>query len=165
MRSIRETEEFQRGRRGEQIVADWLKRRECYIIPSYDYAGEDGDKAPKLAGLWRGHPVPDLDCARNGNRFWVEVKTKKEAVLWRRDNELRHGIETRLLEHYQTVESISGCPCYLFIFEESTGCLIAETLMNLGKPYIGTDRGTPMAYWPRAAFRQLDWIGVAVNGA
>src|SRR5579859_7467257 len=109
MRNIRESEEWQRGRAGELAVAEWLMRRECYVIPSYDYAGEDGDKPPKLQSMWRGHPVPDLDVSRDGIRFWVEVKTKKEAVLWRKTNELRHGIERRLLEHYQTVEAISGC--------------------------------------------------------
>jgi hypothetical protein len=155
---LRDSEEFRRGRSGEEIVADWLKKRECYIIPSYDYSGEDGDKAPKLQGLWEGHPVPDLDCSRNGHRFWVEVKTKEKPVLWRRDNELRHGIELRLLEHYQTVQMISGCPCYLFIFEELSGHLLAETLGRLGEPYTGTDRGRKMAYWPRDRFRILGRI-------
>lgn len=164
MSQFRESSEFQRGRRGEQVVAEWLKKRGCYIIPSYDYAGENGDKAPKLQGLWEGHPVPDLDCSRNGHRFWVEVKTKKEPVLWRRDNELRHGIELRLLEHYQTVQLISGCPCYLFIFEELSCCLLAETLGTLGEPRTGTDRGRKMAYWPRAAFRPLDRIATPDEG-
>lgn len=150
--------EFKRGRAGELIVADWLKKRECYVIPSYNYSGSDGDKAPKLEGLWHGHPVPDLDVSRNGNRFWVEVKTKEKAVLWRMTGELRHGIEFRLLEHYKTVQMISGSPCWLFVYEESTHWLLAERLDVLGEPHTGTDRGRKMAYWPRCRFRQLDRI-------
>jgi hypothetical protein len=158
MTSLRETAEFKRGRAGEQIVAGWLKRHECYVIPSYDYAGQDGSKAPRLDGLWTGHPVPDLDVSRNGNRFWVEVKTKERPVLWRMTNELRHGIELRLLEHYRTVEAISGSPCYLFIYEETSRWLLCQLISELGEPCTGTDRGTRMAYWPRRLFRELDRI-------
>ena len=32
--AFRETGEFQRGRVAEQIVANWLMRRDCYVIPS-----------------------------------------------------------------------------------------------------------------------------------
>lgn len=158
MNSLTESPEFQRGRAGEQIVADWLKRRGCYVIPSYDYTGENGNKAPRLQGLWIGHPVPDLDVSRNGNRFWVEVKTKANPVLWRKTGEWRHGIDARLLEHYRTVEALTGCPCYLFIYEESTGWLLCQLLNELGEPSMGTDRGTLMAYWARRCFRQLEQI-------
>jgi hypothetical protein len=158
MTAIRERPEFQRGRQGEHVVAAWLKQRGCFVIPSYDYSGEDGDKAPLLQGLWEGYPVPDLDVARNGNRFWVEVKTKERPVEWRKTGELRHGIELRLLQHYRTVQTISGSPCWLFIYEESTRWLLAQTLGQLGQPSIGTDRGTPMAYWARVCFRELDRI-------
>lgn len=155
MTDLRESREYQRGRAGELIVARWLKERECYVIPSYDYSGKDGNKAPRLEGLWTGHPVPDLDVARSGHRFWVEVKTKWEAALWRQTGELRHGIELRLLEHYQAVEKISGCPCWLFIYEESTGHLLAQTITKLGQPHTGTALGKRMAYWPRVKFRHL----------
>jgi hypothetical protein len=158
MKDFRETDEFQRGRAGERIVADWLKRRGCYLIPSYDYAGENGDKAPKLQGTWCGYPVPDLDCARNGDRFWVEVKTKGEPAFWRKTGELRHGIELRLLESYQSVELITGTPCWLFIYEESSRWLLAQLLGKLASPSIGTDRGRKMAYWSRSIFRPLEQL-------
>lgn len=74
-----------------------------------------------------------------------------------------HGIELRLMEHYETVQAISGCPCYLFIFEESSGWLLSERLDALGKPVsIGSDgRGKKIAYWFRSQFRELDRIGGA----
>jgi hypothetical protein len=164
MRGIRQSDEFKRGRAGEQVVAGWLKQRECYVIPSYDYAGENGDKSPKLQGLWRGHPVPDLDVARNGTRFWVEVKTKDKPGEWLNapgGPQYTHGIDLRLLEHYDTVQKISGCPCYLFIYEENTGWLLTERLDALGKPVsIGSDgRGKKIAFWFRTQFRELEQVG------
>jgi hypothetical protein len=158
VKDFRETAEYQRGRRGELIVAGWLKRRDCHVIPSYDYAGENGDKAPKLQGLWTGYPVPDLDVCRNGNRFWVEVKTKKEPTLTWKTGSLDHGIDYRLVEHYRTVQLISGCPCWIFIYEELSCWLIAQRLDTLGDPRVATSLGKRMAYWPRASFRELERI-------
>lgn len=156
----RESDEFKRGHAAELAVADWLKRRDCYVIPSYDYAGEDGDKAPKLQGLWKGYPVPDLDVSKNGDRFWVEVKSKASAVLFRKTGDLRHGIELRLLEHYITVQAISGSPCWLFIYEEDTSWLLSQSLRTLGKPVdVGSDgRGKKIAFWNRPQFRQLEQL-------
>ena len=160
---FRERDEFKRGHTAELIVADWLKRRDCYVIPSYDYAGENGDKAPRLQGLWTGYPVPDLDVSKKGNRFWVEVKSKGYSPVW--DNapggpQHTHGIELRLLEHYRTVQLISGSPCWLFIYEEDTSWLLSQALHVLGKPKsVGSDgRGKKIAYWFRAQFHQLEQL-------
>lgn len=152
---LRESDEFIRGAAGEKRVAAWFQDRGWFVIPSYDYAGSNGDKAPRLQGLSDAYAVPDLDIAKSGCRRWVEVKTKKEAVLWRKTQELRHGIEIRLLDQYQRVQKITGTDCWLAIYEESTGELMAQELNLLGTPYGGTDRGRPMAYWPRAWFRHL----------
>lgn len=150
--NIRETREFLRGRAGEQIVAPWLMERGWFVIPSYDYAGEGGDKPPRLQGLPASHPVPDLDISRDGKRRWVEVKTKTDSVEWRITGELRHGIEYRLFKHYVTVERITGSECWLAILEESTGDLLGQTFTELGQPYTGTALGKRMAYWGRRKF-------------
>src|SRR5690606_34450197 len=76
--AFRETAEFQRGRTGERLVAELLQSRGWYVIPSYDYSGEDGDKPPRLQGLREAFPVPDLAIARDGIRSWAGVKTKAE---------------------------------------------------------------------------------------
>jgi len=160
VRKVRESEEFRRGRVAEQLVAGWLKRRDCFIIPSYDYAGENGDKPPRLQGLWHGYPVPDLDVCKKGDRFWVEVKSKKSAVEWQKTGELRHGVELRLLEHYRLVTTISGSPCWLFIYEENTSWLLSQALHVLGRPVsTGNDRrGKTIAFWNRTQFIELERI-------
>jgi hypothetical protein len=150
--------EFLRGRAGERVVAAWLMKRGCYVIPSYDYGGEDGDKAPALQGLWTGHPVPDLDVSHGGNRFWVEVKTKREPTFHRISGTYQHGINNRLIKHYREVQSITGCPCWLFIYEELSCWLLGELLDVLGMPRVAKCFGTPMAYWPRERFRELEQI-------
>jgi hypothetical protein len=147
--------EFARGRAGEQVVAAWLQERGWYVIPSYDYCGEDGNKAPKLMGLRTSYPVPDLDVARNGVRRWVEVKTKTAASLFRKTNSLDHGIEHRLYESYLRVAAETGTECWIAVYETSTGDLLCQRLTELGEPRKSTMNGAPMAYWPRARFSVL----------
>ena len=60
-------------------MSDQLQARGWHVIPSYDYSGEDGCKAPRMQGVDSWFTLPDLDIARNGKRFWVEVKAKGKA--------------------------------------------------------------------------------------
>jgi hypothetical protein len=55
---------FVRGRSSEQRVAQLLQKRGWFVIPSYDYASEDGNKAPKLQGQLGSHMIPDLDVSK-----------------------------------------------------------------------------------------------------
>lgn len=151
---FRELETFKVGRGGEQVVAKWLMERGWYVIPSYDYAGEDGDKAPRLQGYRVGHPVPDLDCAKDGNRRWVEVKTKTTTIFWRKTQKHQHGIDMPLLQHYRTVQAITGTPVWVAIYEEFSGCLLANTIDALGEPRVGRNNmdGKLLANWDRDKF-------------
>lgn len=157
--ALRDRPEFARGRAGEQLVARWLQECGWYVIPSYDYCGEDGNKAPRLMGFRTSHPVPDLDISRDGIRRWVEVKTKTAASLFRKTNSLDHGIEYRLYESYLRVAAETGTECWLAIYETSTGDLIAQSLALLGEPRVSLMDGRRMAYWPRDRFRTLHHFG------
>ena len=119
--SFRESDEFQRGRNGELRVAEILQRKGWSVIPSYDYSGSEGDMAPRLQGLTRGYPVPDLDVSREGQRLWVEVKTKARPDWTRKTQRLEHGIPLRHYEAYCEVERITGTPVWLCVIEESSG--------------------------------------------
>ena len=159
MTTFRERPEFLRGRAGEQRVAAWLQERGWYVIPSYDYIGENGDKAPRMAGTAAEYPVPDLDISRAGERRWAEVKTKYAATLTRKTQTFDHGINSRHLDAYRKVQEITGDDCWIMIYEESTGRLIGQSLTVLGEPRRATSLGVPMAYWPRARFCQLHRFG------
>ena len=152
---FRERDEFKRGRTAEQLVAQWLTEQGWYVIPSYDYGGTNGDKAPSLIGLLNSYAVPDLDISRAGVRRWVEVKLKAGADWTHITQQFEHGIHYRLLEHYRNVELITGSECWLAIYEENSSWLIGQSLAKLGDPRRSTMNGTPMAYWPQAAFRRL----------
>src|SRR5690606_40649353 len=100
--AFREKEEFRRGRNGERLVAELLQSRGWYVIPSYDYSGEDGDKPPRLQGAVDAFPLPDLDVARDGQRRWAEVKTKKRA-------------DYRSEEHTSELQSRENLVCRLLL--------------------------------------------------
>lgn len=154
---FRETAEFKRGRNGERLVADLLRRKGWYVIPSYDYSGEDGDKAPKLEGLRDRFPVPDLDVAKDGDRRWAEVKTKAAATYTRITGRYEHGIPKRHYDAYREVQRITGCEVWLFVYEEDTGEVLCGKLDELAKQrreYAGDkmSRGG-MVFFPRDAFQ------------
>jgi len=155
--AFRASDNFLRGRSGERVVATMVQERGCFVVPSYDYAGEDGNKAPKMEGARVSYVLPDLDVSKNGSRYWVEVKTKGAATLHRKTGRLEHGISKRHYEHYQQVQAISGCPVWLFVVEEDDGLVLCERLDVLSKGarfYEGPKMGwAGMVFFPRSAFR------------
>jgi hypothetical protein len=158
-----ERPEFLRGRDAEQRVARWLQERGWFVIPSYDYSGEDGQKAPRLQGLKAGHAVPDLDVARDGKRKWIEVKAKGRANVrrdsyWGGPNIPEHGVEMPNYRDYLEVKRITGDEVWIAIYEEDTGLLLVAEIDALGKPRIGTWLGKTIANWPRRRFRLMpEW--------
>lgn len=157
MVDFKDRPEFLRGRSGERVVADWLQARGWWIVPSYDYSGEDDNKAPKLQGLDEGLVIPDLDIARHGKRMWAEVKTKAAATFYRKLQRDEHGINRRLWCHYHRVQEITGTHVWVFVVEETTQMLLAESLDILDRDkreYDGGKMGRGgMVFWPRSSFR------------
>lgn len=154
--------EFWRGRSGEKVVAALLNRRGFFVVPSYDYSGED-DKAPKMHGPDADHVLPDLDLARLGRRYWGEVKTKAEPTFHRLTGRWEHGICLRLWREYWRVQEITGAPVYLFVYEESSGDVLTRSLAKLDaakRVYAGGRMGRHgMVFFPRSAFHLLANIG------
>lgn len=145
----------------------WLQMRGWYVIPSYDYSGEGGAKAPKLQGLKAAFPVPDLDVCRFGVRRWVEVKTKEAADFTYKTGRFEHGIEH--FDDYVRVAEETGTGAWLAIYELSTKALLLQSFAKLGAPRRSVMNGRRMAFWPRDAFDMAatiddtdDWFGDAV---
>ena len=145
MTTLRDTAEYALGHTGEERVAGLLRRSGWFVIPSYNYSGEEGNKAPRLQGALRAYVIPDLDCARDGVRNWVEVKTKTAATLTYDPMEIRpysfqearemglpgrleHGISERHANSYAEVQRITGDQVLLVIYERSTGDVLWATL-------------------------------------
>lgn len=158
MSSLHDREEFKRGRIGERIVALIMRSCGYFVIPSYDYGGSDGNKAPKMQGPKLALVIPDLDVVRGGKRHWVEVKTKGRADFTRMTAQLEHGIDLRHYEHYQRVEAESGCDVVVSVFEESTGDVLAATLRRISRvgrlsPRFNCGQGG--YFWPRSVMTPI----------
>lgn len=152
---LRHTPEFLRGREGEQRIAEFLKQRGWYIIPSYDYSGPDGDKAPKIQGAHEGIVLPDLGIARSGRLKWAEVKTKHAPTFTIQTHTTDHGIGYRNWLHYRRCQQETGAHVWLFILEECSQEILFQSLDVLGRGRVYTgdrmDRGG-MMFWQRDAF-------------
>jgi hypothetical protein len=145
------------GRSVELTVSEWLKARGWYVIPSYDYSGNDRDKAPRLQGIADAFPVPDLDTGKAGERRWVEVKAKDSASFTHKTGRYEHGIEH--YDDYVKVAEITGTSAWLAIVETTTvresrsrwgerGRLWVQSFEKLGPPRRSGILGKRMAYWP-----------------
>lgn len=165
MTSFRERPEFIQGRTGEQRVARFLQERGYFVIPSYDYSGEDNNKAPKMQGAKTAYVIPDLDVCREGRRRWVEVKTKTRADFTRVTGRLEHGLQRAHFDAYISVQQQTGCEVSIAILElqpiERLLVAPVDQLAPLARQ--ATMQGKPMLFFPRAAFYEydLDAEGVA----
>lgn len=155
--AFRQSPKFLRGRSGEKHVAELLQASGWYVIPSYDYTGEE-NKAPKMQGLASNFVIPDLDTAKDGKRKWAEVKTKAAPTLHRVTNTLEHGIDRCHYDSYLEIERITGCAVWLFVYEEDSQCVLFNSLANLkskARFYTGDKmRRGGMVFFPRVAFKE-----------
>lgn len=151
---FRETAEFKKGDAGQREVARWFQRRGCHITPSYDYSGDNGDKAPKMQGFYTSYVIPDLDISRDGKRKWIEVKTYERPTFTRMTGRNEHGICLRHWKHYREVERITGTKVILCINEKCSGELLFASLDRLSKDTrIGILKGKETIFFPRNNFR------------
>lgn len=155
--------EFKIGRACELAVAEYMQQRGWFVIPSYDYAGLDHDKPPRLQGLRTAYPVPDLDLAMDGKRRWLEVKAKASARMYRKLGVYQHGIHN--YDHYLEVQKQTGTEVWLAIVEYTTvqtadefgeeGLLLLQSLDRLGRPQEGSIFGRRTWFWPRDSFHRF----------
>lgn len=156
-----QTENWIKGHNGERLIGDLLREGDWYVIPSYDYSGED-DKAPRLQGLKECLVIPDLDICKNGTRRWAEVKTKTKADWTHITQRLEHGFPLRHYQDYFKVQRETGTEVWLFIYEESTGDVLYAKINDLDsikRIYDGDkmDRGGTV-FFPRDAFKL--WMNI-----
>lgn len=119
------------GRLGEELVCGWFRSRGWGTIPSYEYTGKNGTKAPRLMFRNHGLVLPDMDLARSGQRVWAELKTYKETASNRVHGIQVHGFERRLYEDYLSVELETGCKVVLFVLQYGDGKLLVAGLSAL----------------------------------
>lgn len=123
------------GRRWEKAVAGWLQSRGWFLLPVYDYSGEDGNKAPKLHGANGGVVVPDLLAAHpRRNAKWVEVKYRNHAVEFRRDRTIVTGkVPWRHWNHYLRTEQLTGIPVWLVFVQDVESEIVGGPIKALAQ--------------------------------
>lgn len=155
-----QTQEFRKEANGEQVIKNLLIQNGWLIIPSYAYTGPGDDKAPRMEGMNTYYIIPDLDICKLGTRRWIEVKTKEAADFTRITQRLEHGIPLRHYYHYFEVQKATGCPVWLFVYEQKAGVILYASLNSLiysVRKYTGDkmNRGG-MAFFPRDSFTNWD---------
>jgi len=140
MRNENFSEQLQFGNDGELLIMDLLIGDGFHVIPTFDYKTAF-NKAPLLHSLDHSISPPDLDCAKDGSRFWVEVK-RYPLSPWNRTVGCNvHGLQKRKYEDYKAVESVTGTPVFLAVLEgkreekdesrETTGVVLYARLAEL----------------------------------
>ena len=131
-KGFRQSAEYQRGHWAERLVLAYLQSVEgWFCIPSYDFCGQDEEKAPRLQGRKESHVLPDLDMSRRGVRRWGEVKFKSTATWHRNTQKWEHGIPRRHFDDYLKVQEITGCKVWLYVFQEDSEHLLYASLDRL----------------------------------
>jgi hypothetical protein len=152
------------GNFGEAVWARILAASGLGYIPLCNI--ETG-RAPVIEGR---NPIvlPDFEVVDAAFNVYLESKAKTTSVLWRRQNQERHGIDRKSWVAYVKAAAVSGKPCGLGIIElfreqqahqqTWSGSVLIETLRNLGPPIVGEPEYDQrhMVYWPRKLFCDLD---------
>ena len=114
------------GRKAEALVEAQVSASGWRYIADRQF--RDG-RAPMIQGDEDGNIRPDFSVSKAGDSVWIEVKGKTDSHP--HAGVERHGIDLPNWQHYNQVASHSGMPCWLFVYEKSTGCLLCADLNDL----------------------------------
>lgn len=112
------------GQEGEHIVGQILLDEGVTLLPLYQF--QDIEKAPLIYAGETKYAAPDLTCFKDGQGWFVEVKSKRRWVKF--TGELETGLDQRKYDIYKQVQETTGLPVYLcfrHIEEEPTGIYYA----------------------------------------
>jgi Holliday junction resolvase len=120
-----ESSHYERGSIGEQNVGVFLKRNGWAVLPAHEC---NPGNAALLQGADDSFVLPDLLSFNSRQRIWAESKVKEKSQLYRKRNEYRHCIDEYNYKEYLAVQSLTGIPVWVFIYEEDTQKLIRAPL-------------------------------------
>lgn len=123
------------ARECEVAIGDFLRARNWWAIPSYDFSDKGDDKAPKMLAP-RGRfdlVLPDLQCFRDGKQRWFEIKRKTRSDHYRIGGYAVTGMSLRLFEHYRRIEKETKSDVVIVFVHETEGEVRGDTLSNLEK--------------------------------
>lgn len=149
----------QLGKFGEAFWKKAFVSSEMRYIPLCNI--EDGG-APLAKGA-NGFILPDFEIQGRGGTAYVDSKVKSHPVLFRKTNQLRHGIDRKNWEAYKKAGIAGNKSCGLAIVElfrdeenkDWSGQLLVESFSGLGFPTVGTSTQAHMVYWSWKQFENL----------
>ena len=68
------------GRAAEKRVSNHLQSEGWFVVPSYDYTGSDGEKAPRMYGASRSYIIPDLDVSRGAGKKGLPPPSRSDFI-------------------------------------------------------------------------------------
>jgi len=135
------------ARESEEMVGAFLRSRGWWCIPTYDFSGKGDNKAPKLLAPV-GEPslvLPDLQCFRDGERRWYEVKRKSSAASYRIGGYPTTGISQRHFDQYLRVQDETRSEVVIVFVHEHEAEIRGDTLDGLERSaYSHTYGGSAM---------------------
>lgn len=117
---------FDLGDKAEALVEAQIRASGWRYVADRQF--RDG-RAPMIQGEKDDNIRPDFSVSKAGESAWIEVKGKNK--YHPHEGEKRHGIDLPNWRHYNRVSSLTGVPCWLFVYERSTGTLLCQDLDNL----------------------------------
>lgn len=113
------------GKEFEDMFARYLISRGWFVTPKYLFC-EEG--APLLIGKDNKYAIPDIDCAKNGKRLWVECKRKAKMKKYPATG---YPVSNHLC--YKKVQEITGDQVYIVFWDESVNKYYGNFLDELEK--------------------------------
>lgn len=118
--------------------------------------------APMARGSNQNIVLPDFEAMNGGRCFCLDSKCKARNVLYRKRNELRHGIDRRNFEQYVAFGAVSNRHCGIGIVELKdgrterwSGSLMLGMFSLIGSPLSGFSNQEHMVYWPVRRFTEV----------
>lgn len=143
------------GDSGERLVFDCLRSDGWQLL---NVAHVGAETASMLTGRSELFRAPDILGWMNGEAEWFEVKSKKDAIRFRKEEQWRHGIDANSYEDYLAVRRRTGQRVNLVIYEQRRQTVLMAPLSEL--PVVDKttetqafeDYGESVVFFPRSAF-------------
>jgi hypothetical protein len=118
------------GAKGETWVNNFLRGLGYSCI---DLSNISNGGAPMLIGIMQNTILPDTLTVKNGDLGFIEIKTKSHPTYWKGTDEWNHGIEDRLWQEYNKIQSETGKTVSIAILQLDPKILLLAKLNSLQK--------------------------------
>ncbi len=119
---------FLAGRTIENAIKDAIRERYSIVMTGNILSVNGG---PRLEDSGGGIVLADMQLYRGVRAGWVEVKSKSQAMHFRKWDRREHGIDRDKAVQYWKLQRETGQTVYLLICEAETGDILMQSLATL----------------------------------